>query len=74
MTDQHTKGTVGFIGLGTMGRDMARNLIQAGYAVRACDIVPAALAEAVGHGATAAASPAEAARGADIVITMLPAS
>jgi 2-hydroxy-3-oxopropionate reductase len=72
MTDQDNKGVVGFIGVGTMGREMVRNLIEAGHAVRAYDIVPGAVAEAVANGATAAASVAEAARGADIVITMLP--
>lgn len=72
MTGQHTKGIAGFVGLGTMGLEMARNLIKAGYAVQGCEIVPAALAAAVQSGVTPAASPAEAASGADVVITMLP--
>jgi 2-hydroxy-3-oxopropionate reductase len=70
MTEQ--RGVVGFIGMGTMGREMARNLIEAGHRVRAHDIVSAALAEAVANGAEAAASVPAAAEGADIVITMLP--
>ncbi len=52
---------------------MARNLAKAGHAVAAFDIVPALAARAVEGGATAAASAAEAARDADLVVTMLPA-
>lgn len=70
MTEQQT--TIGFIGLGTMGRDMARNLLRGGFRVRAYDIVPQAVAEAVAAGAVAATSIADAAAGAEIVITMLP--
>jgi 2-hydroxy-3-oxopropionate reductase len=67
-----TQGTVGFIGLGTMGREMARNLLQAGFRVQANDVVQSAVDDLVGLGARAAASPAEAADGADVAITMLP--
>ena len=67
-----TAGTVGFIGLGTMGREMTRNLLRAGYAVQAFDTAPAAIADAMQAGATPAASIAEAAQGADAVVTMLP--
>jgi 4-hydroxybutyrate dehydrogenase/sulfolactaldehyde 3-reductase len=66
--------TVAFIGLGTMGRPMALNILKRGFAVRAFDIVPAAVDALAASGATAAASPADAARGADVVITMLPNS
>lgn len=66
--------TVAFIGLGTMGRPMALNVLKGGYAVRAFDIVPAAVEALVAAGAAAAASPGDAARGADMVITMLPNS
>lgn len=65
-------GKVGFIGLGTMGREMARHLLAAGHAVRAYDVIESAVTVLVEHGATAATSPADAADGADIVITMLP--
>ena len=65
-------GTVGFIGLGTMGREMVRNLLRAGYAVQAFDTVAAAIADAVEAGATPATSIADVAQGADAVITMLP--
>ncbi|TCK30638.1 2-hydroxy-3-oxopropionate reductase [Ancylobacter aquaticus] len=66
------QGSVGFIGLGTMGREMARNLLEAGFAVRVFDVVPAAIDALVALGAQAATGPADAARDADIAITMLP--
>jgi 4-hydroxybutyrate dehydrogenase / sulfolactaldehyde 3-reductase len=64
--------TVAFVGLGTMGRPMALNVVKGGFALRTFDIVPSALEALATAGATAAASPADAASGADIVITMLP--
>ena len=64
--------TVAFVGLGTMGRPMALNVVKGGFALRAFDIVPSAVEALAAAGATAAASPADAASGADIVITMLP--
>ena len=66
--------TVGFIGLGVMGRPMAGNLLRAGYdlVVRNRSRGPVdALAE---QGAKAASGPAEVAAAADILITMLPDS
>lgn len=66
------KGSVGFIGIGTMGREMVRNLLKVGHAVRAFDLDEAALADSVKEGASRGNSPADAAQGADIVITMLP--
>ncbi|MCX7644190.1 MAG: 3-hydroxyisobutyrate dehydrogenase [Rhodobacteraceae bacterium] len=57
---------VGFIGLGNMGAPMAANLIRAGHEVSGFDPV------ARPAGVTMAASAAEAARGADAVVTMLP--
>lgn len=66
------QGSVGFIGLGTMGREMARNLLEAGFAVRVFDVVPKAIDDLVALGAEAASGPADAARDADIAITMLP--
>ena len=65
--------TVAFIGLGHMGGPMAANLVTAGYAVTGFDLVPAALQAARANGITVADSAADAARGADVVITMLPA-
>jgi 3-hydroxyisobutyrate dehydrogenase len=65
---------VGFIGTGAMGRPMARNLVSKGFGVVAYDLEPAALAAAVGLGASPAASAAHAAELSDLVITMLPSS
>lgn len=67
-----TTGTVAFIGIGVMGREMARNLAQAGHDVVAYDIVPSAVAALAVHGVRAAGSIAQATRDADIVISMLP--
>jgi 3-hydroxyisobutyrate dehydrogenase len=64
---------IGFVGLGNMGGPMARNLAKAGHDVVVFDIVPALVARCAEAGATAAASAADAARGADLVVTMLPA-
>jgi 2-hydroxy-3-oxopropionate reductase len=66
------KATVGFVGLGTMGREMALNLLKAGFAVCAYDVRKGAIDDLVAQGATGAQSPADAARDADIVISMLP--
>ena len=66
--------TIAFIGLGHMGGPMAANLIKAGYPVRAFDLVPAALDAAQSAGAELAASALDAVRGAQVVISMLPAS
>ena len=66
------KGSVGFIGIGTMGREMVRNLLKAGHPVRAFDLTEAAVADVVKDGAVRAENPADAAGDADIVITMLP--
>jgi 3-hydroxyisobutyrate dehydrogenase len=65
---------IAFIGTGTMGGPMLANLVKKGFAVTAYDIVPAALESAVKAGATKAGSSAQAARGADLVVTMLPSS
>jgi 3-hydroxyisobutyrate dehydrogenase len=64
---------IGFIGLGNMGRPMARNLLKAGHTLKVFDVVPGAVAALVEAGASAAASVGEAAAGVDVVITMLPA-
>ena len=65
--------TVGFIGLGNMGGHMAHNLLKAGHAVKAFDVVGALVNSAVERGATAAVSVADAASEVDVVVTMLPA-
>jgi 2-hydroxy-3-oxopropionate reductase len=66
------QGSVAFIGLGTMGQHMALNLIKAGHAVTVYDVREEAIAALVAQGATGSASPADAANGADIAISMLP--
>ncbi|WP_134726380.1 3-hydroxyisobutyrate dehydrogenase [Paracoccus luteus] len=58
---------IGFIGLGNMGAPMALNLLRAGHEVRGFDV-----SGTVPDGIIAAASAADAARGADVVVTMLP--
>lgn len=68
------KQTIGFIGLGIMGRPMSQHLINAGYPLVVYDIMPAGVQELVAAGAKAAQSSAEAARAADVVITMVPDS
>jgi 2-hydroxy-3-oxopropionate reductase len=63
---------IGFIGLGVMGKPMARNLLQAGYPLAAHDVIRSAVEELVKEGAREAFSPREIAQGADIIITMVP--
>ena len=64
---------IAFIGLGNMGGPMAANLAKAQHHVIAFDLSDAAVAAAVEKGAHRAASAAEAVKGAEIVVTMLPA-
>jgi 3-hydroxyisobutyrate dehydrogenase len=65
--------TIAFIGLGKMGLPMARNLLKAGHRVQGYDIVPAAREAFAAAGGAVAASAEEAVRGAEAVISMLPA-
>ena len=65
--------TIAFIGLGNMGNPMAANLVKAGHDVRGFDLMPQNLDVARGNGLSVAGSAAEAVRGADAVVTMLPA-
>ena len=64
---------IAFIGLGNMGGPMAANLAKAQHHVVAFDLSDAAVSAAVEKGAHRAASAAEAVKGAEIVVTMLPA-
>ncbi|MEO7133051.1 MAG: NAD(P)-dependent oxidoreductase [Vicinamibacterales bacterium] len=64
--------TVGFIGLGLMGKPMARNLLKNGFPVIVHNRSRGAVEELVKDGATAAGSPAEVARTARHIVTMLP--
>jgi 3-hydroxyisobutyrate dehydrogenase-like beta-hydroxyacid dehydrogenase len=63
---------VGFIGLGTMGAPMARNILNKGHRLVVSDVQPAAVASLVAAGARAAPTPKEVAAASDYVITMLP--
>lgn len=65
---------IAFIGLGHMGGPMALNLLKAGHHLKVFDLVPAALKTTTDAGAEACSTAAEAVEGAEIVITMLPAS
>jgi 2-hydroxy-3-oxopropionate reductase len=63
---------IGFIGLGVMGKPMARHLIAAGHRLTVHNRSRAAVDELAAAGAAAAASPAEVARASTVIITMLP--
>ncbi len=65
---------IAFIGLGNMGGPMALNLHRAGHAVRAFDLSAAACDRLRADGVPVAASAAEAAAGAEVFVSMLPAS
>src|SRR5436309_12240872 len=66
--------TIGFIGLGRMGRPMASNLCRKGFQLAVYDINREAVREVERLGARAAASVAEAAAASEVVLTMLPNS
>ena len=65
---------IGFIGLGIMGRPMAKNLVKAGYDLTVYDLNEEAVADLVSCGARAADSSREASLEAEVVITMVPNS
>ena len=65
--------SIAFIGLGNMGGPMAANLVKASHKVVAFDLVEASRAQARADGAAIADSSVAAVKGADVVITMLPA-
>jgi 4-hydroxybutyrate dehydrogenase/sulfolactaldehyde 3-reductase len=65
---------VGFIGLGAMGLPMASNLQRKGFALTVYDVVQAPMDKLAALGARKASSIADATRGAEIVVTMLPAT
>ena len=64
--------TIGWVGLGNMGRPMTANLVKAGHTVNGFDLVPEAVEAAAKNGVNPVNSIAEAVAGADIVFTMLP--
>ncbi len=65
---------IGFIGLGIMGKPMAKNLLKAGYPLVVYDINPIPVKELAAAGVEAASSAKEVAQKTDVVITMLPNS
>jgi 2-hydroxy-3-oxopropionate reductase len=68
------KLSVGYIGLGLMGKSMARNILKAGYPLVVHNRSQGAVDELVAEGAVAASSPAEVAAQVDVVFTNLPDS
>jgi 3-hydroxyisobutyrate dehydrogenase len=62
---------VGMIGLGTMGRNVALNILRAGFAVTVNDIRPKVLEPLLAKGATAAPDPAAVLARSDVVVTMV---
>jgi 2-hydroxy-3-oxopropionate reductase len=66
--------TIGFIGLGIMGRPMARNLLKAGYPLVVHSRSQGPVRDVVAAGAKPASSPREVAGQVDVLITMLPNS
>jgi len=64
--------TIGFVGLGIMGKPMSRNLLKAGHALVVYDIVAAPMEELVAAGAACGASARDVAERSEIIITMLP--
>ncbi len=69
-----TKPTVGYIGLGLMGKPMARNILEAGYPLVVHNRSRQSVNELVAEGAEEAFSPAEVASQVDVVFTNLPDS
>jgi len=65
---------IGFIGIGIMGKPMAKNLIDAGYKLIAYDISENALNGIVKYGAEKSISPKNIAENCNVIITMLPNS
>ena len=65
---------IGFIGIGIMGKPMARNLLKAGYQLVAYNRTPGPMNELAAEGARSASNPREVAEQSDIIITMLPDS
>ena len=63
---------IGYIGLGLMGKSIARNILKAGFPVLVHNRSRAAVDELVAEGATAATSPAEVASRVDVIFTNLP--
>lgn len=68
------KKKIGFVGIGIMGKPMAKNLIDAGYELIAYDMNEDAVNEMVDYGAEKGSSPKNIAENSEVIITMLPNS
>ncbi len=66
-----TKPLVGFIGIGHVGNPMCHNILKGGYRLTVCDIRPEAHADLQAKGAEVAATPAEVAANADVILLSL---
>ncbi len=62
---------IGVVGLGSMGFGMALSLKRAGFDVAGCDVASETVAKWAAEGARGVATPAEAARGADVVVSVV---
>ena len=65
---------IGFIGLGIMGKPMAKNLLKAGYSLVVFDIIEDVMNEVVKEGAEKGSSCKDVAQKSDVIVTMLPNS
>ncbi|MEO1018431.1 MAG: NAD(P)-binding domain-containing protein, partial [Pseudomonadota bacterium] len=72
MTDNDDIKTIGFVGLGTIGKPMATNLAKKGYSLRVFDLNQSAVADLIALGAEGRATAAAVAADSDALITMLP--
>src|SRR5687767_13290648 len=63
---------IGFVGLGTIGGAIAKNILKSGHPLMVYDIRPAAIQQLIGEGCQGAQSPAEVARHCRIIFTSLP--
>src|ERR1700742_4117640 len=66
-----TKPRIAVIGLGSMGYGMATSLLRAGFEVTGCDVSADAVKRFVGEGGKGADTPAQAAKAADIVVSVV---
>lgn len=73
-TNARSMSTIGFIGLGNMGKFMAQNLVKGGKSLVVYDLNKDVVKELEGNGAVGAASPAEVAAQSSVIITMVPSS
>ena len=63
---------IGFVGLGIMGKPMAKNLLKASHSLVVYDIMPTGMEELTAAGAAKGSSPKDVASRTDLVITMVP--